>query len=336
MHLKKDNLSKKILSWYDNNKRILPWRLHHKAKKNQYYRILSEFMLQQTQVKIVIPYFKNFVKKIPNLETLSKTRSRKVLKLWEGLGYYRRVKNLHKTSKILIKKHKGNLPKEFSEIIKLPGIGDYTAKALLALVYNESHIPFDGNVKRIFFRLFKTSLKKNEKKIRSIINKNFYTSRHGDLAEALMEFGAIICKPINPLCKDCKLKKNCNFYKNKKLVFVNNKNHNKKYAYNIFCYLKKSKKEIALINNKNLSFLSNFKIPETKLATSSNKKKSGWTYLCNYKNNISNIKMDINLFYKFLKNDLEKHKWYSIDRSNNEFIPTFTKNIFKKVSKVYI
>ena len=292
-------------------------------------------MLQQTQVKTVIPYFKNFVIKIPSLEALSKTSSKKILKLWEGLGYYRRAKNLHKTSKIIIKKYKGNLPKELYEIIKLPGVGDYTAKALLALVYNQPHIPFDGNVKRVFFRLFKTSLEKNEKKISNIINKNFHTSRHGDLAEALMEFGAIICKPINPLCDDCKLKKNCNFYKNKSLVFVNNKKNNKKYVYNIFCYLKKSKKEIALINNKNLSFLSNFKIPETKVATSNNKRKNGWIYLCNYKNNISNIKMDINLFYKFSKNDLKKHKWYFIDRPNNEFIPTFTKKIFKKISKVY-
>ena len=90
------NLSKKILSWYDNNKRELPWRISKKSKKKQYYRILSEFMLQQTQVKTVIPYFNNFVKKIPNLKVLSKSNKKNILKLWEGLGYYNRVKNLHK------------------------------------------------------------------------------------------------------------------------------------------------------------------------------------------------------------------------------------------------
>ena len=111
MHINNRNLSKKILTWYDNNKRTLPWRISQKSKKKLYYRILSEFMLQQTQVKTVIPYFNNFVKKISNLKILSKSKERKVLKLWEGLGYYTRAKNLHKTSKILIKKHNGRIPK---------------------------------------------------------------------------------------------------------------------------------------------------------------------------------------------------------------------------------
>ena len=292
-------------------------------------------MLQQTQVKTVIPYFKNFVKKIPDLITLSATNNRRVLKLWEGLGYYRRARNLHKTAKILIKKYNGKLPKKFEEIKKLPGVGEYTAKALLAFVYNQSHIPFDGNIERVFSRLFNTNLEKNEKKIKRIINEQFYTNRNGDLAEALMEFGAIICKPSNPLCNICNLKNNCYFFKNKTSVFANKKRQGKEKKYNIYCYLKKQKKEIALTKNKNFSFLSNFNIPETKVVTTRNKKNNGWTYLCNYKNNISNIKMDINLFYKFIKNKPEKFTWYFIDRPNSEFIPSFTKKIFKKIAKVY-
>ena len=292
-------------------------------------------MLQQTQVKTVIPYFKNFVKKIPDLITLSATNNRRVLKLWEGLGYYRRARNLHKTAKILIKKYNGKLPKKFEEIKKLPGVGKYTARALLAFVYNQSHIPFDGNIERVFSRLFNTNLEKNEKKIKRIINEQFYTNRNGDLAEALMEFGAIICKPSNPLCNICNLKNNCYFFKNKTSVFANKKRQGKEKKYNIYCYLKKQKKEIALTKNKNFSFLSNFNIPETKVVTTRNKKNNGWTYLCNYKNNISNIKMDINLFYKFIKNKPEKFTWYFIDRPNSEFIPSFTKKIFKKITKVY-
>jgi len=292
-------------------------------------------MLQQTQVKTVIPYFKNFVKKIPDLITLSATNNRRVLKLWEGLGYYRRARNLHKTAKILIKKYNGKLPKKFEEIKKLPGVGEYTARALLAFVYNQSHIPFDGNIERVFSRLFNTNLEKNEKKIKRIINEQFYTNRNGDLAEALMEFGAIICKPSNPLCNICNLKNNCYFFKNKTSVFANKKRQGKEKKYNIYCYLKKQKKEIALTKNKNFSFLSNFNIPETKVVTTRNKKNNGWTYLCNYKNNISNIKMDINLFYKFIKNKPEKFTWYFIDRPNSEFIPSFTKKIFKKIAKVY-
>jgi A/G-specific adenine glycosylase len=338
MHRKNNNLSKKILIWYDNSRRILPWRLELGVQKKQYYRILSEFMLQQTQVKTVIPYFKNFVEKIPNLENLSMSNGKKILKLWEGLGYYRRVKNLHMTAKIIIKKYNGTLPKELDEIKKLPGVGEYTANALLALVYNKAYIPFDGNVKRIFLRLFKIKIEKNEEKIKKIINENFVTKRNGDLAEALMEFGALVCKPINPLCIKCSLKNNCHFFKNNDLLLVNNKKVEKKKKYNIYCYLKKEKKEIALKNNKKLGFLNNFKIPETKLEkikNNKNNKKNGWIYFCSYKNNISNVKMDINLFYKFIKFKPSSYNWYFIDKQNKEFIPTFTKKIFKHISKVY-
>ena len=118
-------------------------------------------MLQQTQVKTVIPYFNNFVKKIPDLKTLSKCNEEQVLKLWEGLGYYARAKNLHKTSKILIKKYNGEIPKNFEELKELPGIGIYTANVLLALIYNESRIAVDGNVRRVLFRLFKITNTKN-------------------------------------------------------------------------------------------------------------------------------------------------------------------------------
>ena len=335
MHINNNKLSKKILSWYDNNKRTLPWRISQKFEKKQYYRILSEFMLQQTQVKTVIPYFENFVKKIPNLITLSSTNNRRVLKLWEGLGYYRRARNLHKTAKILIKKYNGKLPKNFEEIKKLPGVGEYTARALLALVYNQPHVPFDVNVERVFSRLFNASLEKNKKKIKTIINEQFYTNRNADLAEALMEFGAVICRPINPLCNICNLRTKCYFFRNKTSVSHNKQLQKKEKKYYVYCYLKKYKKEIALTKNKNFGFLSNFNIPEIKIVKSNNKQNNGWTYLCNYKNNISNIKMDINLFYKFIKNKPKKFTWYFIDQPNSEFIPSFTKKIFKKIVKVY-
>ena len=117
MHLKY-NLSKKILSWYDNNKRNLPWRVSKYSTKKLYYRLLSEFMLQQTQVKTVIPYFKKFTKKFKTLEMLSKCKEKEILKLWEGLGYYRRARNLLASSKILVKKYNSKLPCEIKEIKK--------------------------------------------------------------------------------------------------------------------------------------------------------------------------------------------------------------------------
>ena len=160
------NLPKKILSWYDNNKRTLPWRISQKSKKKHYYRILSEFMLQQTQVKTVIPYFKNFVTKIPNLKVLSLNKEKRVLKLWEGLGYYRRARFLLQTSKIIVKKYKLKLPSDLNKIKELPGVGDYTANILSALVHNKATIGIDGNVKRVFSRIFNIREEKiNFKKI---------------------------------------------------------------------------------------------------------------------------------------------------------------------------
>ena len=160
MHLN-STLSKKILAWYDNSKRDLPWRVSKKSPKKLYYRLLSEFMLQQTQVKTVLPYFKKFTKKFPTLESLSKSNEKQILKMWEGLGYYRRARNLYACSNQLINLHKGKLPKTLDEIKKLPGIGDYTGSALLGLVYDQPRIAVDGNVKRVFSR----NLNKQESKI---------------------------------------------------------------------------------------------------------------------------------------------------------------------------
>ena len=149
MHIDK-TLPKKILAWYDNSKRKLPWRVGKKSPKKLYYRLLSEFMLQQTQVKTVIPYFNKFTKKFKTIKALSKSNEREILKMWEGLGYYRRARNLLACSKILVQNYKSRLPRSIIEIKKLPGIGDYTANALLGLVYNEPRIAVDGNVKGYF------------------------------------------------------------------------------------------------------------------------------------------------------------------------------------------
>jgi A/G-specific adenine glycosylase len=317
------NLSKKILTWYDNNKRILPWRVTEKSNKKQYYRILSEFMLQQTQVKTVIPYFNNFVKQIPNLKALSNCTEKKVLKLWEGLGYYRRAKNLHKCSKILIKKHKGKIPNNFEKLKELPGIGDYTANILLALIYNEPRIGLDGNVKRVLSRVFNIDIWN--------VENIFKTKRNRDLAEALMEFGSLVCKPTNPKCYECKINKMCSYYKFDSRIKFKKKGKIKQKNYNIFCYLKKDTKQIALTKSNNLGFLKKFNLPKVKEASKINK---SWKFLCKYRNFISNKKLNINLYYKFSTKIPAKYHWYYLNK-NNEFIPTFTKKIFKHVSHLY-
>ena len=222
MHIK-FNLPKKILGWYDNNKRSLPWRVSKNSSKKLYYRLLSEFMLQQTQVKTVVPYFKKFTKKFKTLKSLSKSSEKKILKLWEGLGYYRRARNLLATSKILVNKYNSKLPNTIQEIKTLPGVGDYTANALLGLVHNKAVIAVDGNVKRIFSRIFN----KEENKINfdELIEINqkilFNSNRNSDFVEALMEFGALICKPKEPKCLTCKLNKVCKYFNSSRKINTN-------------------------------------------------------------------------------------------------------------------
>jgi len=328
------NLSKKILAWYDNNQRVLPWRVSKKSPNKLYYRLLSEFMLQQTQVKTVIPYFKFFLVNFPSLKSLSLSNEAKVLKLWEGLGYYRRARNLLATSKILVNENKSKLPKNLIDILKLPGIGDYTANALLAFIYNQPTIAVDGNVKRVFSRI----LNKNENKIDfnkliEINKKNlFKTKRNSDFAEALMEFGALICKPKEPNCFKCNIQNTCKYFKSGKKFKKTRMLKTKVKNYNIFCYIDKMRHRIALTKKHSLGFLNKFYLPSIK-ESNSNKKIINWNFHSNFKDSISNKKLNINLYYKFSLKIPSHHQWFSLKR-NNEFIPSFTKKIFKQISKI--
>ena len=209
------SITKEILNWYDNNKRILPWRKHLTKKQKEYFTLVSEVMLQQTQVKTVVPYFNNFIKKIPNLKTLAKINDRKLMKCWEGLGYYSRAKNLKKTAKKIIKDFNGNLPNNIDQLKSLPGIGDYTSAAIMAIAFNEPFIPLDGNVERILKRIFYLKSAKEIRKDNLLKQKSFFgkSNRSSDYAQAIMEIGALICKPTNPLCGECPISKNCIAYK---------------------------------------------------------------------------------------------------------------------------
>ena len=291
-------------------------------------------MLQQTQVKTVIPYFNKFTKKFKTLQNLSKSKEKEILKLWEGLGYYRRARNLLASSKLLVKEYNSKLPYEIKEIKKLPGVGEYTANALLGLVHNKPTIAIDGNVKRVFARVLnKKELKIDFEKFIELNKKNlFSTKRNSDFVEALMEFGALICKPKDPKCSICNLKKMCKYFntsnkiKNIKKKMIKNKN------YDVFCYMNK-KKEMALTKKNKLGFLSKFNLPQIK-ETNLKVRKASWKFLSNYKNSISNIKLNINLYYKFSNKIPSNYSWFSIEK-NKEFIPTFTKKIFKQVSVLF-
>ena len=332
MHLK-FNLTKKVLAWYDNNKRTLPWRVGKKSNNKLYYRVLSEFMLQQTQVKTVIPYFAKFTSKFRNLNSLSKANEKKILKLWEGLGYYRRARNLLATSRILVKRYNSKLPQEIDEIKTLPGIGDYTSNVLAALIYNKPTLAFDGNVKRVISRILNMEVRKIDFKEFKKINKKkiFNTNRNSDLVEAMMEFGALVCNSKTPKCYRCPIKINCKFYKSSNKIKQIKKEMTNKNI-NIFCYLSK-KGEIALTKKNNSGFLNEFNLPKIE-SIKKNKSFKKWKLLSKYKNSISNKKLNINLYYQFSKDIPNNYSWYSIKR-NNEFIPSFTKQIFKQVSVLF-
>ena len=291
-------------------------------------------MLQQTQVKTVIPYFNKFTKKYKTLEFFSKASENHILKLWEGLGYYRRARNLLSSTKLLVKKYNSKLPKSFKEIKKLPGVGDYTANALLGFIYNEPTLAIDGNVKRVFSRyLNKKESKVNFEKLILTNKKNlFITNRNSDFIEALMEFGALICKPKDPKCSQCCLNKHCRYLKSPKKIKTEKIKKTKIMNYDIFCYINK-KKQIALTKKNEISFLKNFNLPLIKKMKYNSVKKD-WRFLKNYKNSISNLSLNINLYYKFSNKIPKSYSWYSLN-DKKELIPSFTKKIFNQVSTIF-
>ena len=245
-------------------------------------------MLQQTQVKTVVPFFNKFTKKFKTLNDLSKSNEKEILKMWEGLGYYRRARNLLACSKLLIQNYNSILPRSIIEIKKLPGVGDYTANALLGLVYNEPRIALDGNVKRVFSR--NLNIEENKINFDKFIKKNkkqlFVTRRNDDFVEALMEFGALICKPKDPNCLTCCLKKTCKYFKSNNKIKNTKKKMTKNVDYDIFCYINK-KKQIALTKNSQINFLKNFNMPQERESPNTLNKQN-WKLLKSYKNSISN------------------------------------------------
>ena len=205
------NIPNKILHWYDNNKRILPWRKKVSQKQKEYFTFVSEFMLQQTQVKTVIPYFEKFVKQIPTFQSLADVDEKILMKHWEGLGYYSRARNLKKSAIKILKDFNGKLPKSYEKLIQLPGVGEYTSKAIMSIAFNIKTIPLDGNVERILKRTLYLK-KQNEISKDSLKTKiNFFglSDRASDYAQAIMEIGALICKPFKPVCTKCPIDSFC-------------------------------------------------------------------------------------------------------------------------------
>ncbi|MDA8670639.1 A/G-specific adenine glycosylase [Candidatus Pelagibacter bacterium] len=314
-------ITNKILNWYDIHKRTLPWRKKISLNKKQYYTLVSEFMLQQTQVATVIPYFNRFIKYIPNLKVLAQYDDQKLIKLWEGLGYYSRVKNLKKTAQIIIKDFNKSLPDNLLDLKSLPGIGDYTASAIMAIAFNKRIIPLDGNIERVLKRYLYL---KNENQIHkdNLIKqkKIFGTSlRSSDYAQALMELGALICKPINPYCERCPISGRCKSFKKKDFVLTKSKKDNKEKYYLLKVY-KKDKKYL-LVKNKNFNFLKNLDIfPMQEII-----KPKNFNHNLNFK--MSNMNMNIKIQTNKVNKLMPFSYWIDPKKLKKYTLPTFTKKI---------
>jgi len=211
------DLVARLLAWFAANARDLPWR----RTRGPYAIWISEIMLQQTQVKTVIPYWERWMRELPTAQSLARARPEKVLKLWEGLGYYTRARNLQTAAQLITDKHGGSFPEEFDDVLALPGIGRYTAGAICSIAFNQPTPILDGNVIRVLTRLFGIGENPRETKTNarlwslaaSLVQSAARVKRRGrncsHLNQALMELGATVCTPRQPKCPLCPVRKSC-------------------------------------------------------------------------------------------------------------------------------
>lgn len=196
------HLRRRLLGWFRRNQRDLPWR----HSRDPYAIWISETMLQQTQVKTVLPYYGRFIETFPTVEALASAPLQKVLRLWSGLGYYRRAENLHQAARQVVRQHGGIVPREYQQLRALPGIGDYTAGALMSIAFGEKYPAVDGNVRRVLGRLVGA---RSNAEVHTCAAKLVQTRQPGNLNQALMELGATLCTPREPHCTDCPVESVC-------------------------------------------------------------------------------------------------------------------------------
>ena len=325
--MKEKIITKKILKWYDLNKRPLPWRKKVSVEKKQYFTLISEFMLQQTQVITVIPFFNRFIKNLPSINSLAKVSEKKLIKLWEGLGYYSRARNLKKSAQVILKNFDGKLPDDFEDLITLPGIGNYTANAILAIAFNKPYIPLDGNIERVLKRYLYLKKDKEIQKDYLLQKKNVFgkTLRSSDYAQALMELGALICKPNNPICDQCPIIKNCKSYKKKDFILTKNIRKNKDKYFVLKVY--KKNQRYLLIKNTKFNFLKNLSIfPMEELSNPKNFNEN-----LNFK--MSNMNMNIKIEYSNDNKIFPYSYWVDGTKMNSYMLPSFTKKIVQYLEK---
>lgn len=206
-------LRRRLLAWFAEHRRDLPWRAGEGKAGNPYHVLLSEIMLQQTQVATVIAYFHRFIEAFPTIEALAGADEQRVLRLWQGLGYYRRARNLHAAAKKIVQDHEGIIPRDVNALLALPGIGRYTAGAIASIAFGIRAPLVDGNVMRLLSRLFAIEepidAPATIKKLWAIAEELVPRVQPGDFNQAMMELGATICSPRSPSCLVCPVRSQC-------------------------------------------------------------------------------------------------------------------------------
>ena len=247
----KTSFAKTLVFWYKKNKRMLPFR----ESKDPYRVWLSEIILQQTKMETGLKYYKKFITVFPEINSLAKASQKKIYTLWQGLGYYNRAKNLHKAAKIIINKHNGEFPKNYDDLIRLPGIGKYTASAISSICYNEKKLVVDANVFRVLSRCF--GIKKDISKVSSYncflkFNKkiSYKIKDFGEYNESIMDFGGSVCLPKKPLCQSCVFKENCYAKVKNKINMYPIKERKKRLKKRCFNYLIIENRNQILINKR--------------------------------------------------------------------------------------
>lgn len=207
------SLRRSLLGWFDRHRRVMPWRAEPGQRPNAYHVWLSEMMLQQTQVATVIPYFQRFIRTFPAIDDLAKADESQVLTLWQGLGYYRRARQLHAAAKAIVDRHDGAVPADIDLLKNLPGIGPYTAGAIASIAYGRPVPLVDGNVARVLARLFAIDEAVDQPagrdRLWTIAASLVPKRRAGDFNQSLMELGSLVCRPTSPDCLICPCRGKC-------------------------------------------------------------------------------------------------------------------------------
>ena len=341
-------INNKLLNWYDLNKRDLPWR----RCRNPYRVWVSEIMLQQTQVKTVVPYFNKWMKRYPTLKTLKNAKYEDILKMWEGLGYYSRCKNIYKTSQLI----NSSFPNNYQDLIKLPGIGDYTAKTILSIAFEQPFVGIDTNLERVGYRILglKSKTKRNHKRVVEFLEANQDKNRPGDYNEALMDLGSSICSSQTTYCTKCPLAKDCKAYVSLSPTSYPKSEISKKVPeHNVAISLIKYKNKFLITRRSNTKFLSGlWEFPGGKIEKSETARQAiirevkeetnliifDPIYLGNVKHKYSHFGVNISLFISSPEsikklNIKQEHKWidlksidkYPLPKANHKMLDILKK-----------